>query len=136
MAEYKMDAAHGPLALDRGVQDVLGKAVDRIDGPLKVTGQARYGYEHRVPEDVAFGYLITAPVAKGRVDGSTPTPRGRCRRDRGDRRRSPHRRARPAPFGLPSQGSDAIDHYDQVIGVAVAESWRRRARRRSWFGSR
>ncbi len=35
MTDYKMDADHPGLALDRGVQDVLGKGLDRIDGVLK-----------------------------------------------------------------------------------------------------
>ncbi|MEO7170508.1 MAG: xanthine dehydrogenase family protein molybdopterin-binding subunit, partial [Sphingomonas sp.] len=68
MTEYRMDADHPGLALDRGVQDVLGKGLDRVDGLLKVTGAATYGYEHRI-ENVAYGYLITAPAAKGKVTG-------------------------------------------------------------------
>ena len=62
MTEYRMDAAHPGLAMERGVQDVLGKGLDRVEGVLKVMGAATYGYEHQLGDDVAYGYLITAEL--------------------------------------------------------------------------
>lgn len=47
-------------------QSVLGAPVDRIDGPLKVTGAARYAYEHPV-ENVAYAAGVLSTIAKGRV---------------------------------------------------------------------
>ena len=38
----------------------------RVDGPDKVTGRARYAYEH-VPADVAYAVAVSATIAKGRV---------------------------------------------------------------------
>lgn len=55
-----------PAALDRMVQGVLGAGVDRVDGPAKVTGTARYSYEIGV-SDTAFGYVIGATIGKGEV---------------------------------------------------------------------
>ncbi len=58
-----------PLArnlLDRGRQGVIGKPIDRVDGPAKVTGQARYSYEEPV-ENVAYGAVLTAEIGRGRV---------------------------------------------------------------------
>lgn len=66
MTEYRMDAQHAPMALDRGVQGVLGAGVDRIDGPAKVAGVATYAAEHRLT-DLAYGVAITATQATGRV---------------------------------------------------------------------
>jgi xanthine dehydrogenase YagR molybdenum-binding subunit len=40
--------------------------LSRIDGPDKVTGRARYAYEHR-PDDLAYAALVTSTVAKGRI---------------------------------------------------------------------
>lgn len=40
----KFDTPAGTNPIDR--RKVVGKPVDRIDGPLKTTGQARYAYEH------------------------------------------------------------------------------------------
>src|SRR5258708_20959014 len=47
---------------------VIGKATDRIDGPLKVTGTATYAYEqHAAAPNAAYGYLVGAAIAKGRI---------------------------------------------------------------------
>src|SRR6188508_856517 len=47
---------------------VVGKPVDRIDGPLKTTGTAPYAYErHDVVPNQAYGYIVGSPIAKGRI---------------------------------------------------------------------
>jgi xanthine dehydrogenase YagR molybdenum-binding subunit len=47
---------------------IVGHAVDRIDGPLKTTGVAPYAYErHDVAPDAAYGYVVGAAIAKGRI---------------------------------------------------------------------
>lgn len=47
---------------------VVGQPVDRIDGPLKTTGTARYAYErHDVAPNAAYGYIVGAGIAKGRI---------------------------------------------------------------------
>jgi xanthine dehydrogenase YagR molybdenum-binding subunit len=47
---------------------VVGKPTDRIDGPLKTTGTARYAYErHDVVPNPAYGYVVGAAIAKGRI---------------------------------------------------------------------
>ena len=54
----------GPNPIDR--ETVVGKPHTRIDGPLKVAGQARYAYEyHDVAPDVAYGYIVTTGVSRG-----------------------------------------------------------------------
>jgi CO/xanthine dehydrogenase Mo-binding subunit len=54
--------------LDRGRQGVIGKPLDRVYGPTKVTGRARYSYEEPV-ENVAYGNVLTAEIGRGRVAG-------------------------------------------------------------------
>ena len=44
----------------------IGDPLDRVDGPLKVTGRATYAYEHQIP-DAAFAALVTSSIAKGRI---------------------------------------------------------------------
>jgi xanthine dehydrogenase YagR molybdenum-binding subunit len=57
----------GPNPTDR--QKVLGQAHDRIDGPLKVAGQARYAYEfHSEAPRAAYGFLVTSWIGKGRIE--------------------------------------------------------------------
>src|SRR3954466_10158887 len=47
---------------------VVGKATDRIDGPLKTTGTAPYAYErHDVVPNQAYGYILCSAIAKGRI---------------------------------------------------------------------
>jgi xanthine dehydrogenase YagR molybdenum-binding subunit len=47
---------------------VVGKPFDRIDGPLKTTGNARYAYEsHDVVPNAAYGYVVASSIPKGRI---------------------------------------------------------------------
>jgi xanthine dehydrogenase YagR molybdenum-binding subunit len=45
---------------------VTGDGVTRIDGRLKVMGEARYGSD-RLPPDTAFACLATSSIARGRI---------------------------------------------------------------------
>src|SRR5215468_2503265 len=47
-------------------QRVVGKPVDRIDGPKKVTGTATYAFEHALDE-VAYAFPVQSTIAKGRI---------------------------------------------------------------------
>ena len=48
--------------------NVVGKPVDRIDGPLKTTGTAPYAYDrHDVVANQAYGYIVGSAIAKGRI---------------------------------------------------------------------
>ncbi len=47
---------------------VVGHPTDRVDGKLKTTGTAPYAYErHDVAPDAAYGYIVGAGIAKGRI---------------------------------------------------------------------
>ena len=47
---------------------IIGKPVDRIDGPLKTTGTAPYAYDrHDVVANAAHGYIVGSAIAKGRI---------------------------------------------------------------------
>jgi len=47
---------------------VVGQPVDRIDGPLKTSGQAPYAYEHHdIAPNPAVGYVVGAGIAKGAI---------------------------------------------------------------------
>ena len=47
---------------------IVGKPVDRIDGPMKTTGRAPYAYErHDVAPNAAYGVVVGAGIAKGRI---------------------------------------------------------------------
>ncbi|QNA82778.1 xanthine dehydrogenase family protein molybdopterin-binding subunit [Sphingomonas sp. So64.6b] len=122
MTAFKMDADHAGLAMDRGVQGVLGKGIDRVEGVLKVMGAATYGYEHQL-ENVAYGYLITAPVAKGKVIGfdiaAARAMPGVLEIIIDDQRVA----RQAASFVTAANGNEAVDHFDQVLGAAIATSF-------------
>ena len=46
--------------------NAIGKPVSRVDGPAKVTGQAKYAAEFNVP-DLAYGFVVSSAIAKGRI---------------------------------------------------------------------
>jgi xanthine dehydrogenase YagR molybdenum-binding subunit len=44
----------------------IGKPINRVDGPAKVSGKARYAPEYNVP-NLAHGFVITSTIARGRI---------------------------------------------------------------------
>ncbi|KQM99487.1 MULTISPECIES: xanthine dehydrogenase family protein molybdopterin-binding subunit [unclassified Sphingomonas] len=61
-----MDKPHPDSLLDSGVQGVIGKPLDRIDGPLKVSGTATYAAEYQF-DDMAYGVLVGTKISAGKV---------------------------------------------------------------------
>ncbi|MEH3146449.1 MAG: xanthine dehydrogenase family protein molybdopterin-binding subunit [Methylobacterium frigidaeris] len=119
----KFDTPAGQNPIDQ--LKVVGKATDRIDGPLKTTGTAPYAYErHDVAPNQAYGYVLGATIAKGRVR----------RIDTTAARRVPGVLAVVTTLDMPKLGlgmmnvanlfgGDEIQHYHQAIAVVVAESF-------------
>src|SRR5229473_4637385 len=60
----EMNSPVGTNALD--AQGIVGKPLDRVDGPLKVTGGARYAYEMQ-QDNVLYGFVVEASIGKGRI---------------------------------------------------------------------
>ena len=119
----KFDAPAGTNPIDR--LTVVGKPIDRIEGPLKTTGTAAYAYEHDADApDAAYGYIVGAAVARGRIE----------RIDDADAKRAPGVLAivtheNSGPVGLPTflkiktLAGPEIDHYHQAVALVVAETF-------------
>ncbi len=104
---------------------VVGKPVDRIDGPFKTTGTAPYAYErHDVAPNQAYGHVLGSAIAKGRVNAmdtsaakavlgvlAIVTTLDMPRLERGKMNTA-------FLFGGPD-----IQHYHQAIAVVVAETF-------------
>ncbi|BES70093.1 xanthine dehydrogenase family protein molybdopterin-binding subunit [Marinobacter nanhaiticus D15-8W] len=45
----------------------IGQPLDRVDGPLKVTGKAPYAAEHQLPQQPLIGWIVEASIPKGRI---------------------------------------------------------------------
>ena len=119
----KFDSPAGTNPIDR--LKVVGKPTDRIDGPFKTTGTAPYAYErHDVAARQAYGYVVGAGVAKGRI----------ARLDVDAARAAPgvlavvtHRDAGKLTLGRFNTarllGGPEIQHYHQAIALVVAETF-------------
>lgn len=46
---------------------IIGRPIDRADGPRKITGRARYAYEYRGCGETAYGYIVCSTIARGRI---------------------------------------------------------------------
>ncbi len=56
-----------PNALDAtGAGKLVGRAIDRVDGRLKVTGAATYAHEYKLPATV-HGHIVSASVGRGTI---------------------------------------------------------------------
>jgi xanthine dehydrogenase YagR molybdenum-binding subunit len=65
--DMRFNDAAGPNPLDAG--RVVTKPLPRVDGPLKVTGTARYAYEyHDEFPNAAYGFVLGAAIPKGRIE--------------------------------------------------------------------
>ncbi|TDU64535.1 xanthine dehydrogenase YagR molybdenum-binding subunit [Prosthecobacter fusiformis] len=104
---------------------VVGKPVDRVDGPLKTTGQAPYAYErHDVVPNQAYGYVVGSAIAKGRILSMNLGPAKAApgvlaivtAKEAGKLAKGPRNIA--ALLGGPE-----IQHYHQAIAVVVAETF-------------
>jgi xanthine dehydrogenase YagR molybdenum-binding subunit len=110
---------------------VLGKPQDRIDGRLKVTGQATYSGD-RVLENLAYGYLLTSTIAKGEIQSIDSSLAERMPGVLAVYTPSnPLKLYRPLDRSEGGGSGDAepplqnrkIDYYGQIIGIVVAESF-------------
>lgn len=104
---------------------VIGKPVDRVDGPMKTTGTAPYAHEHHdIPGDMAYGVILGASIATGRI---AAMHLARARSAPGvitivtAANAGPLDKAARNPAKL--LGGPDIDHYHQAIALVVAETF-------------
>jgi xanthine dehydrogenase YagR molybdenum-binding subunit len=119
----KFDTPAGPNPIDQ--LKVIGKAHDRVEGRLKVSGTATYAYEHKdVVKDVAYGYVVGAGIAKGRIasisiDEAKAAP--------GVLAVVTYENAGPLGKGefyvQRFLAGPEVDHYHQVVAVVVAKTF-------------
>ncbi|MGZ6390497.1 MAG: xanthine dehydrogenase family protein molybdopterin-binding subunit [Ktedonobacterales bacterium] len=101
---------------------VIGLPLDRIDGPKKVAGAARYAYEYPI-DGVTYAFPIQSTIARGRiaaidVEAAQALP--------GvvtvvTHENAPRLAAIPAP-DLAVLQSETVAYHGQFVGVVVAET--------------
>jgi xanthine dehydrogenase YagR molybdenum-binding subunit len=104
---------------------VVGKPVDRVDGPLKVTGTASYANDrHDVAPNQAHGYIVGSAIPKGRVVSMDVAA---ARAAPGVLAVVTAENAGPLGKGTFNTarllGGPVVEHYHQAIAVVVAESF-------------
>ena len=119
----KFDTPATTNPIDQG--KVVGKPTDRIDGRFKVTGTAPYAYErHDVVADPAYGFVVGAGIAKGRIASI----------DAAAAKRAPGVLAVITTLDMPKLGlgmmnvaslfgGPEVQHYHQAVAVVVAETF-------------
>ena len=55
-----------PTSFLDGAQDVIGKPIDRVEGPLKVAGRAPYAAEYPAERRI-YGVLVRATFGRGKI---------------------------------------------------------------------
>ena len=104
---------------------VIGQPLNRIDGPLKTSGLAHYAYEwHREAPDAAYGYVVGAPIAKGKITAinvqaaqnapgvlAVVTAKNAGKLGKGDKNTAN------------LLAGDTIEHYHQAVALVVAETF-------------
>jgi xanthine dehydrogenase YagR molybdenum-binding subunit len=104
---------------------VIGRPTDRIDGPYKTTGTARYAYEqHDVTPNQAYGYVVGSAVGKGRIASmdlskaeSAPGVLAIVTADNAGKL------AKGKMNTATLLGGPDIEHYHQALAVVVAETF-------------
>lgn len=119
----KFDKPAGQNPIDQ--LKVIGKPTDRVEGPLKTTGTAKYAYEYKDQvTNPAYGYILGAAIARGTITRIDQTA------------------AKAAPGVLsivtaanagPLQAGKfyvsrflagpQVDHYHQAVAIVVAETF-------------
>lgn len=63
----QMNQPAPPNALDQNRHGQIGRAADRVEGRLKVTGGAPYAYEVDEGDAPTYGFIVEAAIARGRI---------------------------------------------------------------------
>jgi xanthine dehydrogenase YagR molybdenum-binding subunit len=111
---------------------LIGKPIDRVDGPLKVSGRAKYSADFKPDGDMAYGALVMSTIASGRIQNIDAAA---AQRVPGVVKVVTHLNAPRLPFAErreivdPKKGqvlhvlqTDEIYFSGQPIGVVVAET--------------
>lgn len=124
--KFDQPATTNPIDQER----VVTRPHTRIEGPLKVTGQAPYAYEYRLPEAPTYGFVLGAGVARGRITAIDTAAAGAAP---GvllvlTHENMPAQGASDTPVpqqedASPQLAGPEIRHYHQAVAFVVAETF-------------
>jgi xanthine dehydrogenase YagR molybdenum-binding subunit len=110
---------------------VIGEGISRTDGPVKVTGHAKYSYERAEPGQALYGYILGAGIARGRIARIDPSAAERLPGVKlvWTYHNAPEQGPPEGPDGdmmdraRPELVSDRIDYYGMPVAFVVADSF-------------
>ncbi|MBE0407476.1 molybdopterin cofactor-binding domain-containing protein [Psychrobacter sp. AOP22-C1-22] len=110
---------------NKTASNLVGKPINRVDGSLKVSGQAPYSAEiHR--ENQLYGVLVSAKIAKGRVeniDSSALENIPGIIKVVTDPKHFLRNAQQGGATKAPTQGASEIFYHGQPIAVVIAETF-------------
>ena len=109
---------------------IIGQPVNRIDGPLKVSGRATYAAEYWNVGQPLYGFIVGATIGKGRISAIDTA---RAEQARGVRRVMTHLNA-PAQGkadpsvsaysrAYPTLDGSEIHHFGEPVALVLAETF-------------
>jgi xanthine dehydrogenase YagR molybdenum-binding subunit len=109
---------------------MIGQSISRMDGAVKVTGEATYAYEYWQDGTPLYGVIVTATIGRGRIQDIDVS---HAQRSPGVRAVLTHQNApaqgardesSPAPYwrARPTLASPHIGHYGEPVALVVAET--------------
>jgi xanthine dehydrogenase YagR molybdenum-binding subunit len=108
---------------------VIGKALSRIDGPLKLTGSARYSSDHSFA-NMLYGVVVGSSIANGRVTAidaaaalKMPGVVEIFHRDNIPALYKSSPEAGPIDESRPPFADDVVRYYGQYVALVVAETF-------------
>ena len=118
----KFDQPAGQNPIDQ--LKVIGRPTDRVEGPLKVSGLARYAYEqHDVAPNQAYGWVVGATIPKGSIrsidTAAAETAPGVLAVVTA---KNAGKLAKGNFNAAPLLTGDEVVHYHQAVAVVVAET--------------
>ncbi len=120
----KMDKPVDTL-FDKTASHLVGKPLNRVEGSLKVSGQAPYSAEIDI-DNQAYGVLVGATIAKGQVkdiDSSSIANIPGIIKVVTDPKRFLRNPAQGGDTEAPTQGAHQVDYHGQPIAVVVADTF-------------
>ena len=104
---------------------VVGRPVDRIDGPLKASGTAPYAHEqHQAAPNAAYGYVLGSAIAKGRIASMNVDEAKRAPGVITIVTASTAGKLGKGNFNTAKLlGGPEIQHYHQAVALVVAETF-------------
>ncbi|MGY2732946.1 molybdopterin cofactor-binding domain-containing protein [Sphingomonas sp. UYP23] len=121
----KMDKPVPASLLDAGTQGIIGRPLDRKEGPLKVTGQATYSAEYQIP-NLAYGYLVGTKFGRGKV---TNLDADSVRAIPGvidvvtDFKTFLQNSQQGGETSAPTQGVQDVHYFGEIVAIVLAESY-------------